>query len=445
MASLSDTLVSAYGKVVMALGQIGRRILVHLVALTVAALVSSAATSILPESTSTIVGVYIGLICLLPRGNPREAAWYIPTLLGVAQSVLLVLLGIPWPLVFLWGGLQTWIQRLWGCRGSFGWEWAVAPMLVMSISILLQDFMLWYIPLWPLLSIPVVTVAGVVAMAVYRRSQGEAIHRRMLDEALERLHRAISWRVLPDEAQQLGELLLSQATAYKGVHAANAAGYALVERVDAVSRKVDDNVNEIRALRGDAGNALAKKVLRSARWNSVASRMPQLDGLLADIRDCNAALLEAMQRSKADAKKGNAAGATDDAGRMAGYEDAARQLLFKKTSLPVELTRHVESIVASALGIVECMRKDPADVPVGHKFLGRYLQATHRVVDEYVRLAAENNGQEDVAAALARSGEILERMATAFADERKNMLQNDAINYTAELNALDAMLKMRGK
>ena len=45
---------------------------------------------------------------------------------------------------------------------------------------------------------------------------------------------------------------------------------------------------------------------------------------------------------------------------------------------------------------------------------------------------------------LERSHEMLERLAKAFADEYAALQQNDAINFTAELNALDAVLKMQG-
>ncbi|MBO4301116.1 MAG: 5-bromo-4-chloroindolyl phosphate hydrolysis family protein [Desulfovibrio sp.] len=442
MTTLSDTMASGFARMTAALGQIGRRLLVHMAALAMAALVSAAATGILPESANTTLAAYIGLICLFPRGNPRDASWFLPTLLGIVQAIVLVVFGIPWPLVILWGGLQTWVQRLLSCRGSFGWEWAVAPMLAVSLCLILQDFLDWGIGLWPLLSFPFIVAAGAVGIGIYRRVQAGAIHDRMLEETLQRLHKTLSWRALPEEAQQQGELLLAQANAYKAIPRTDAGAYALVERVDSVSREMEDLSQEWRVLNGNAGHALARTVLRSSRWKE--AHTPKTDALLKTVRECNVALLEALDRHKAHDR---AKGTSDrtDAGRMAEYEDSARKLLLKTTGLPVELKRHVEGIATSALGIVEGMRQDPADMPGGHKFLGRYLPATHRVVDEYVRLAAENSGQEDVTAALARSGEILERMAVAFADERTSMLQNDAINYTAELNALDTMLKMRGK
>lgn len=441
MASPTELLTSGVAKMTATLGQIARRVLVHLVALGVAGFVSAAATSILPDSITTTVGVYIGLICLFPRGNVRSPSWYMPTLLGLGQAALLVLLGMPWPLVFLWGGLQTWMQRYLGCWGSFGWEWTALPFLVLAMCDILQNLLLWKIPLWPLLSITLVLLVGAVAQRVYRRTQAANIYKTMLEEALQRLHAAVSARLFPADVQQQAELLLSQATAWKSVRTADEAAYQLVEQVDSVSRSTENMANEIRVLRGDAKNLLAKAVLRSSRWKDKAERRPKTDALIQDLRACNASLLEILRKHTAAANPH----ATDDATRMASYEDAARELLFKQETLPDDMRRHVERIATAALGIVECMRQDPADVPAGHKFLNRYLPATHRVVDEYVRLAGENASQEDVVAALARSGEILERMATAFAEERESMLQNDAINYTAELNALDTMLKMQGK
>ena len=443
MTTLTESMTSGLAKIGAALGQIGRRLLVHMGALMATGLLGSALTGTSYDSVNTLVATYIGLICLFPRGNPRDPAWYVPTLLGLVQALVLVALGLHWSLVILWAGLQTWVQRLLSCRGSFGWEWSVAPMLAVSLCLTLQDFLQWRIALWPLLSVPLVVALGAVGMFAYRRSRAESIHKKMLADSLQRLRNTLSWRVLPEDAQQQGDLLLAQASAWKIV--ANAEDYALAERLDKLCRDVEGMASELRVLKGSgasAGAVLARTVLRSSRWQDKTAH-PKMRALLKDIRDCNAAMLQVLSRQKPE--KSNDAARQDDAGRMAAHEDSARQLLLKKPALPEELARHVESISASALGIVDCMRKDPADMPGGHKFLGRYLQATHRVVDEYVRLAAENSGQEDVNAALQRSGELLERMATAFADERTSMLQNDAMNYTAELNALDAMLKMRGK
>ena len=65
-------------------------------------------------------------------------------------------------------------------------------------------------------------------------------------------------------------------------------------------------------------------------------------------------------------------------------------------------------------------------------------------MDEHIRLAAKDAAHEDVSAALSRSEDILAHLSRAFQDERTGMLRNDAVNYTAELNALEKLLKMRG-
>ena len=45
----------------------------------------------------------------------------------------------------------------------------------------------------------------------------------------------------------------------------------------------------------------------------------------------------------------------------------------------------------------------------------------------------------------ARSGQLLERLEKAFTDEHGRLLQNDTVNFTAELNVLDKLLKMEGR
>ena len=45
---------------------------------------------------------------------------------------------------------------------------------------------------------------------------------------------------------------------------------------------------------------------------------------------------------------------------------------------------------------------------------------------------------------LERTREVLDRLVSAFKEERARMDRNDNISYTAEIDALDNLLKMRG-
>ena len=130
--------------------------------------------------------------------------------------------------------------------------------------------------------------------------------------------------------------------------------------------------------------------------------------------------------------------------RIDAWEDQAKQLRAKARSVPENMGAFVDSIAMSTFEMLKNMREDPADRRPGEKFLNRYLPAANKIVDEYVRLAGEHVTQDNVAESLARAVQVLERLDKAFQEEHSAMLRNDSVNFTAELNALDALLKMGG-
>ena len=129
-----------------------------------------------------------------------------------------------------------------------------------------------------------------------------------------------------------------------------------------------------------------------------------------------------------------------------GYEQQVRALLIAKRDLAPDSAKQIDTIAYAAYGIIRQMRSDPADRPGGERFLKRYLKATADMVKERKRLedASATNRSEALNTALARSDEVLEHLAQAFRDEDQYLMTNDTVNFTAELNALDTFMKMRG-
>ncbi len=432
--SFSDRLVSGVGKGVGLLLTVGRRLLVHVCALVVTGVLSFAAYG---EWALLNIGVnfsiYIGLICLFPRGDRQDPGWYIPVGAGAVQGIAAAAFGLPWPLAVFWAGLQTWVQRLLQSGGRLGWEWTAAPFLALCLVGFFRHAAAAGLSLTPLWTFPVLALAAYLGRTVWMRVKTDSIHRTMLDSALRRLQAVIAGRVLPADVQQQAELLLTQGTACRAAGATSGKdGAATVERIGCVVRDVEALAEELRS------KDWAKGLLRSQKWSRLSGAGAAAEKVLRSLRELNAFLLES---SGTPAGTG-ANGVADDGTSV--HEASARELLNKRKALPEALGCRVEGIVFAALAIVQNMRSDPRDRGPGAKFLNRYLKAVHRIVDEFIRLSGENTRHKDVEAALARSGELLERLEQAFKDEQAGMLQNDALNYTAELNALDTLLKMRG-
>ncbi|MDR3213015.1 MAG: 5-bromo-4-chloroindolyl phosphate hydrolysis family protein [Azoarcus sp.] len=133
------------------------------------------------------------------------------------------------------------------------------------------------------------------------------------------------------------------------------------------------------------------------------------------------------------------------AGRIGTFRESAAALQDKAHKLPDRVRACVDGIVFGTERILLCMRDDPNDVVQGDRFLSRYLKAAHDLVDDYTRFAAQESARPDIADALCRSESLLDRLQKAFEEEHARLLKNDIVDFTAELNVLDKLLKMDGR
>lgn len=419
-----NAFTAAIEKLLSLFGAVGRRILIHICSV-IAAVFLCQGTLPLSEY-SVAVWIYLGLICLFPRGNPADSSWYLPLICGIVQCLVLLLTGMFWPLIFFWGGAQTWVQRLIRSKGHLGWEWLAAPFLVLGAFGFFQELHEIGMPFTKLLiSFPIVAIFGWLIQGAWMRFKMRPLQTMLMTKTAQGLHDlATDSTFSPDLRQQIDLLQVQSLTWIKKIPSLNDRQVGIVKRIDSIRTDLEEMANKA----------------HETGWP------PDTSDIAKTIGDLNAQLMQQIGEFTASDVANNIEPPADATleERMAFYESSARGLLIKQKKLPQTLWQPLEGIAVSTANIVRCMRTDPQDRDPGNKFLSRYLKATHQVIDEYIRLASENVVQEDVKAALARSGEILGRLAKAFKEEHASLLQNDADNYTAELNTLDKLLKMRG-
>ena len=131
-------------------------------------------------------------------------------------------------------------------------------------------------------------------------------------------------------------------------------------------------------------------------------------------------------------------------GNSRSFHAAIERLLDMQRLVPQKMRPVIRAISASAQDILRCMEEDPRALEPGKKFLDRYLPATHLLLSKYIKLAHNKNLTPEIAATLAKSEEVLARVRDAFTKEHTHLLQNDVMDFSAELGVLDTMLKMRG-
>ncbi len=399
------------------------------------------ASACFAEDGGAIFASYIGLISLFPYGDMKERDWLVPVCAGLAQAFILFLAGWSAPAGIFTGGILTWCIRFLNAKGKMGWEWSVLPMFLFGIKFYLIDEDvpgMSMISLLFLLSFFVLLALGWRVLQKHRRAARMMDVQKMLEQAKQLLQNASNRRSLSPEMQQQADMLLKQASTYArwGEKGADTP-FPLAPRILATAQSVDE-IGRKAALDAEAEkNSDISKWIKSARrlGRQQQSGVSKDDVLLRDCQSLNAILLE-----KNRVGQPSAAGEDD----YAEYEKSAQELLKKKNSLPSELAEHAEKIAYSSFSIIQSMHDDPADRIPGRRFLDKYLPITHRILDEHIRLSGMNAKSDDIRDSLGRSREILERLSLAFADEYTSLLQNDAMNFTAELNALDAVLKMQG-
>lgn len=414
-------LVSRAGAVLVSLGS---RLLVHFCSLIVAAIITS--TLSVPDAGfaakgALVFSAYVGLICLLPRGMGPTVDWLIPTGLGFFLIPVWAVSGLPWQFAALWGGALTWTIRLLARRGQMDWEWAVLPALLIALFCFFDVLLPLSRVNPPYLTFPLLAAGGWGALLLYARLKGDSVQLAMLKQACAAMESLVDGKKLPPEIIRQVKDLASK-------------GRMLLTRKPRLDASTKDIVNAMHTASGQLsrmGVSVSPMVL---------AKMQASLGHLATILNEMLMALEPPKPETPQSAEERALSA-----RLESFGMLIRQLADKRYTLPPELQAHVDGIALAADEIINCMRNDPQDVAPGDRFLSRYLKAAHTVIDDYSRLSVQGGKYAGVAEALAKASDLLARLKKAFEEEHAALLRNDTMDFTAELNVLDKLLKMDGK
>ncbi|MDO5536615.1 MAG: hypothetical protein Q4F72_03695 [Desulfovibrionaceae bacterium] len=424
-----DTVV---GSVLTVVKIVALRVVIHLAALVLVGLSYQAFGDVL-LSTS----VWAGIVCLIPYGSPRNPYWWIPVAAGCVQALVLLPL-LPWAFFALPAGLLTWTLRLVIARGNIGWDWTAAPALALGLYAAVGNLLDWQLPLLPLLSFPILFALGLAGYRMFNRIFHSNVHRQMLAASLVRLRTVLQSASLGENEKRHCSLLLSQSEAlglYKDCPD------ELVDRIVNITGELEDLSRSLASK-----PAWTRTLFKSTQWQHLGKntyiqggRLTG-EGVLQNVQELNADLARTLASLKKSANPGKASAEQDDAVALDTLSLSASELLGKKGSLPDGFGRPLEDIAFTAMDMIGAMRKDPADRRTSLRFLERYLPRVHHVVDEYARMEKDLPPETR-----QRTIEVLEQLAASFDSHRQGMTRNDTIGFTAELDALDALLKMRSR
>jgi hypothetical protein len=410
-ASLSPELAQAAQKVGSGLKGFAKRFMVHAAGLLFFAPTISALTTDAVDEGAAILLAYLAFICLLPRGPVNDRTWYVPAAAGLVQWALAGLLGMPLATAAFLGGLQAYALRAILKKLKMGSEWVTAFFLLAGVTALFTTTASTGLSWAAILSmIPVAGAGWLVDRALARLTEAKS-KEKLVAEILDRFKDLAQRKQLGSSILAELDILSSRASQFftiinKGGHTDD----AILNRINTLTRE-----------------------MFAAKTDMTAS-----ERLLHSMQDLSDELDRILQE-----RGGPSSGIIDE---FRGYEQQVRELLIAKRSLTAEPAKHIDAIAYASYGIIKQMREDPTDKPAGERFLKRYLKATAEVVSERRRLeqSSSSNRSQALSSALSRSDEVLEHMAQAFRDEEQYLMNNDTVNFTAQLNALETFMKMRG-
>ncbi len=393
--SFSGFISRVFGQMTATAAGLGMRLVVHLTAAVFAV------WGAIGHNFS--VWSYVGLICLVPRRPTLRSSWVLPTAVGALQTGLLLARGMNPGIALFFGGLQTWLQRVIDKRGRMGWEWAAAPALCLGFGSLVQ----WA----PYSEFAAVAAIGATVQTLYALFRLSPALRARLENLRKSLRQRLEEKLPPPMEAPLRRLV-GQLGAFNARQ--KRPGYKEIPLAEAGEAVL-------------AGLLRLKTRSRPEAWDLEAGKT---FALLEKLNDDLHARIRAL---------GPQAIPDEERDPLERLQALSLELSRKRDILPHALQARLDGIYAGVERILDCMRRDPADLAPGSRFLNRYLPAAHRVVDEYARLSAAGAPQPPTGLE-----EVLERLEKAFAAEHSRLLQNNAMSLDAELKVLDSLLKMDG-
>jgi len=126
---------------------------------------------------------------------------------------------------------------------------------------------------------------------------------------------------------------------------------------------------------------------------------------------------------------------TDQLNAIRGY--AAK---ITNVSVKAKITELCELIAK----IIDNVSKAPKGVKVIRKFLSYYLEATTKIVRQYVELTETAIQTPEIHATLQRAEQMLDLIKTAFTKQMAKLLENDVLDLDTEMSVLESTLKSEG-
>jgi membrane-bound serine protease (ClpP class) len=151
-------------------------------------------------------------------------------------------------------------------------------------------------------------------------------------------------------------------------------------------------------------------------------------------------------RSKARQRAEEAAQAAQEARQaIRSGRQQVRQMRHLAIRIPErDMRQEISEIANLASLILDALERDPGDVRRARRFLDYYLGAAVNLVERYAQLGEHRGADPEIAAAVARFGDLVDMMHTTFGEQHTRLLRDKAFEFEVDADVLRKMMDLDG-
>jgi len=101
----------------------------------------------------------------------------------------------------------------------------------------------------------------------------------------------------------------------------------------------------------------------------------------------------------------------------------------------------VVEICKTGSEIFDYLGKNPGDISKARQFINYYLDATEKIVNQYVELSARKDKTKDIEDSLKRVETMLDSIKETYTKQLHNLLEDDLLDLNTEITVLEKTMK----
>ncbi len=139
----------------------------------------------------------------------------------------------------------------------------------------------------------------------------------------------------------------------------------------------------------------------------------------------------------------------NDPFKAVASEKAVREGMEKLKSLRSNTRMIADNAVASKVvdicktgtEIFDYLGKNPGDISKARQFINYYLDATEKIVNQYVELSARKDKTKEIEDSLKRVETMLDSIKETYTKQLHNLLEDDLLDLNTEITVLEKTMK----